>query len=152
VWCAGPPSFDHAVVRFVGRLVISVLGNAVGLIVAAAALDGVSLTAGALLLDVLVFTGVALIVLPMIQKQAIRGSEAIAGSSALLACFVALVVTVLLSDGLRISGVGAWVGTTVIVWAVALVAGLLLPWLFLRRRIGGAGRGTAHAPNVRRRR
>jgi hypothetical protein len=122
-------------VGFIARLVVMVVGNAVGLIVAALVLDDVALSAAALVLDVLVFTGVCLVTLPMIQKQALRRSEAIAGSSALLTTFVALVVTVWLSDGLRISGVSAWVAATVIVWAVSLLVGIALPWLLVRRAV-----------------
>ena len=120
---------------FVVRLIVQVVGNAAGLIVAAATLDDVSLTTAALVLDVLIFTGVYLVVLPMLQKQALRRSEAIAGSSALLTTLVALVVTVWLSDGLRISGVSAWIATTVIVWVVSLVIGIALPWLIVRRQL-----------------
>ena len=105
---------------FVARLAVQVVANAAGLVVAAVVLDDVALTAAALLLDVLIFTGISIIVLPMIQKQALRRSEVIGGSSALLTIAVALVVTVWLSDGLSISGLSAWVATIVIVWAVAL--------------------------------
>ena len=129
---------------FVARLAVQVVANAAGLVVAAVALDDVSLTAAALLLDVLIFTGISIIVLPMIQKQALRRSEVIGGSSALLTIAVALVVTVWLSDGLRISGVSAWVATIVIVWAVALVVGILLPWLIVRRSVAAATRRGAH--------
>jgi putative membrane protein len=128
---------EHPIVGFVVRLIVQVVGNAAGLIVAAATLDDVSLTTAALVLDVLIFTGVYLVVLPMLQKQALRRSEAIAGSSALLTTLVALVVTVWLSDGLRISGVSAWIATTVIVWVVSLVIGIALPWLIVRRQRRG---------------
>ena len=123
------------VVGFVARLAVQVVANAAGLVVAAVVLDDVSLTAAALLLDVLIFTGMSIIVLPMMQKQALRRSEVIGGSSALLTTAVALVVTVWLSDGLRISGLSAWIATIVIVWAVALVVGILLPWFLVRRSV-----------------
>jgi hypothetical protein len=135
VWQSGDGLTDHPGVRFVARLAIQVLGNAVGLVVAASVLDGVSLTFAALLLDVLIFTGISVLLLPLIQKQAIRRSEALAGSSALVTCFLALVLTVWWSDGLRISGLTAWIATPVVVWAVALVLGIALPWLLLKRKV-----------------
>lgn len=122
-------------VRFLGRLLVQILANAVGLVIAAATLDGVSLDALGLLIDVAIFTGVSVLVLPLIQKQAIRRSEVLAGSSALLTCLVALIVTVVLSDGLQIRGVANWIATTVIVWATALLVGILLPWALARRAI-----------------
>src|SRR6188472_3375713 len=121
--------------RFLVRVALAALGNAIGLIAAAAILDQVSLNLAGLLLDVVVFTVVSAIALPAIQKQAIRRSEALAGSSALVTCFIALVVTVWWSDGLRISGVSGWVLATIIVWAGSLAAGILLPWLLVRRRV-----------------
>jgi hypothetical protein len=126
---------DHRVVRFVISLVLQIVGNAVGLIVAAWWLDDMSLSTGGLLLAVLIFTGVSVLVLPLIQKQAIRRSEALAGSSALVTCFIALAVTVAISDSLRISGFTTWIAATVVVWAISLLAGILLPWLFLRNRV-----------------
>ncbi len=41
------------------------------------------------------------------------------------------------ADGLRISGALTWVMATVIVWAAALVAGLLLPVLLVKRAVRG---------------
>ena len=54
----------------------------------------------------------------------------------LIAAFVALLVTDLITDDLEISGVGTWVLATVIVWIAGLLADLLLGrWLY--RRIAG---------------
>ena len=48
---------------------------------------------------------------------------------------IALIVTTVVSDGLRISGVTAWVAATVVVWAVSVLVGVFLPWALLRRRV-----------------
>jgi hypothetical protein len=122
-------------VRFIISLILQIVGNAVGLIVAAWLLDDMSLSTGGFIVALLIFTGVSVIILPLIQKQAIRGSEALAGSSALVTTFIALVVTVAISDSMRISGFTTWVAATVIVWAVALIAGIILPWIFLKKRV-----------------
>ena len=57
------------------------------------------------------------------------------GSSALIATLIGLVVTVAVSDGLSISGALTWVLATVIVWAAALVAGLVLPAIFVKKAV-----------------
>jgi hypothetical protein len=54
---------------------------------------------------------------------------------ALIATFVGLVVTDVVSDGLSISGAWTWVLATIIVWLGALLAGLLLPVIFVKRRV-----------------
>jgi putative membrane protein len=49
-------------------------------------------------------------------------------------------VTVAVSDGLDISGLFTWVLATVIVWAAALLAGFILPAIFVKRAVGEARR------------
>ena len=52
---------------------------------------------------------------------------------ALIATFIALVVTDILSDGFTINGVGTWIAATVIVWVAALLAAFILPFLGLKK-------------------
>ena len=42
-----------------------------------------------------------------------------------------LVLTALISDGLTIDGIGTWILATVIVWLTTMIAGVVLPRLFL---------------------
>jgi putative membrane protein len=121
------------VVRLLIRIAIAVLANAIGLIVAALVLDDMSLNASGFLLAVAVFTAVELIALPALQKAAIRHSEALAGGSALASVLIALLVTSWLTDGLSISGAMTWLLATVIVWAIVLAAGVILPVTIFRR-------------------
>ena len=85
------------------------------------------------MLAVVIFTVVEVVIQPLITQIGVRHSRAILGSSALIATFVGLVVTTLVSDGLSISGAMTWLLATVIVWAGALVAGLILPALFVKK-------------------
>jgi putative membrane protein len=55
------------------------------------------------------------------------------GGVALIATLVSLVVTVLLTDGLSISGIGTWFAATVIVWLGSVLAAFILPFLGLKR-------------------
>ena len=105
---------QHATVRLIGRLAIQLISNAAGL-------DRccgdprwhVAQRRRAARRHRCIYTAVAVVALPMIQKQALRRSEALAGSSALVTSLLALVVTSLLTDGLRIRGFGTWVAATV---------------------------------------
>lgn len=120
-------------IRMLINLGLSILANAVGLIVAAAVLDDMGLGASGFIIAVLIFTGVLILVRPMITKMAIKYATALGGSSALLATVVGLIVTTIVSDSLTITGLLTWVLATVIVWAASLLGGLLLPWLILRK-------------------
>ena len=57
-------------------------------------------------------------------------APAISSGVALIATFVALLVTDVLSDGLDIEGAGTWVLATLIVWVCTMVATLVLHKFF----------------------
>lgn len=120
-------------IRMLISAVIYLVANAVGLLVANWLLDDVTVDGAAFLLAVVIFTVVEVVIQPLITQIAVRHSRALMGSSALVATFVGLVVTTLVSDGLSISGALTWVLATVIVWAAALVAGMILPALFVKK-------------------
>lgn len=119
------------------RLVLSVLlqliANAIGIVVAAAALENMSLDTSGFFVAVGVFTLISIIVSPMIRQAAIRKSPAILGSSALVVSLLALIGTVVLTDGMAISGFSTWVLAAVIVWFAGVLATALLPFVIFKR-------------------
>ena len=81
-----------------------------------------------------------------------QSSPSAIGGVALISTFVALLITDILTDGVSISGVGTWIGATVVVWVGSLLAVFILPYFGLRRylderrvtsRSTRASRGTA---------
>jgi uncharacterized membrane protein YvlD (DUF360 family) len=121
------------VVRFIVRTAILLVANAVGLIVAALVLDGVDLNVSGFVIAVVIFTVVVALMTPFLASQLRRRNSSALGGVALIGTLVALIVTDLVSDGLSISGVGAWLAATVIVWAAALLAAFVLPYLGLKK-------------------
>ena len=120
-------------VRALVSVLVQLIANAIALIVAAAILDGMTLSTSGFLIALLIFTGIEIVIQPLIVQVSLRHARALAGSSALLASFVALVVTAWVSEGLQITGATAWVLATVIVWAAALIAGVILPVVVFKR-------------------
>ena len=47
--------------------------------------------------------------------------------------FVALLITDIFTDGVSISGIGTWIGATVVVWVGSLLAAFILPFLGLKK-------------------
>jgi putative membrane protein len=119
-------------VRLLASAVVSLLADAVALVVAAQLLDDMALDAGGFATAVVLFALVGLLVEPLMRQVALRNAPALLGSTALVATLVSLIVTALVSDGLRITGFDTWVLATIIVWAVALVVSLLLPLVIFR--------------------
>jgi uncharacterized membrane protein YvlD (DUF360 family) len=121
------------VIRLIVRGLIAVAANAVGLIVAASVLDGMEINVTGFIVALVIFTVVFALMQPFLAAQFRRSAPAALGGVALIATFVALVVTDLISDGLNISGVGTWIAATVIVWLAAVLAAFILPFLGLKK-------------------
>ena len=123
-------------VRLLVSGAIYLAANAVGLLVAAWVLDHMSVDGGAFVTAVLIFTAVEVVARPLFTQIAIKNVGGLVGSTALVATLIGLVITAWLSDGLTIDGALTWVLATVIVWAAALIAGLILPVLLVKRAVG----------------
>ncbi|MGH9210051.1 MAG: phage holin family protein [Acidimicrobiales bacterium] len=119
--------------RLLLTAVIYLVANAAGLLVAAAVLEDMSVGGAAFVTAVVIFTVVEVVAQPLITQVAIKKANALVGSSALIATLVGLVITAWQSDGLTIDGALTWVLATVIVWAAALIAALVLPVVLLKR-------------------
>ena len=120
-------------IRLLVRLLVVVAANAVGLLVAAALLDGMRLDAAGFILALIIFTVVFALMTPFLASQLRNRRSAALGGVSLIATFVALLFTDLRSDGLSIEGIGTWIAATVIVWVASLLAGFILPFLGLKR-------------------
>lgn len=122
-------------VRLIASAVIQLLANMVGLLVADALLDDMSVTASGFVAALVVFTLTAVIIQPLIQKVALTKQSALMGGTALVASLVGLIVSDLVSDGLSISGATTWLLAAVIVWGASLLAAMLLPLVIFKKTL-----------------
>lgn len=122
-------------VRLLASAVVALLANALALLVGAWVLPGMSLDGVAFVIAVALFTVTAMLVDPLLRQLAVTKTPALLGSSALVSTLVALIVTSLVSDGLQIRGAATWILATVIVWAVALIARMLLPLVVFKKTL-----------------
>lgn len=111
------------------------LGNAVGLIVASLLFDGFSIDVTGFIVSLIIFTVAVALLTPFLASTMRRNQSASAalGGVALISTFVALLITDIFTDGLSISGIGTWIGATVVVWAASLLAVFILPFLGLKK-------------------
>lgn len=122
-------------VRLLIRIGISCLASAVGLIVAAAVLDDMTLNGTAFVIAVVIFTISTAVLQPLMTQIAFKYAEALRGGTALVTTLLGLIITSLLSDGLSIVGATTWVLAMLIVWLATLLAGVLLPALLLKNAV-----------------
>ena len=120
--------------RFLAAVVLRLLANAAGLLIAAAVLDGFTVTAAAFIWVVVVFTLIEVVLDPLVLKMSIQYAPVLRGGVALVTTLVGLIVVTLVSDGLQIEGLTAWVVGTLIVWLGGVLAALILP-LFLFKKV-----------------
>ena len=121
-------------VRFLLRVAIFLGSSAIGLLVAAWLVPGVTLSAWGFVAAVVIFTVAQAILSPFFLKMASRYASAFLGGIGLVSTFAALLLASLLSHGLSIRGVGSWIGATVVVWLVTAIATVVLPLLVLREK------------------
>lgn len=122
-------------IRLLISVGLSLLANALGLIVAAATLDDMELTATGFVVAVVLFTVAYALAQPFLTQMAMTKVPALRGGVALVATLVALIVTAAVSDGLSISGFATWVLAALIVWVVSLIGALVLPLVLVKKAV-----------------
>ena len=121
-------------IRFLLRVAVFLGSAAIGLLVAAWLVPGVSLSALGFITAVVIFTVAQAILSPFFLKMASRYASAFLGGIGLVSTFVALLLASLLSNGLSIRGTGSWIAATVLVWLVTALATVVLTVLVLREK------------------
>lgn len=120
-------------VRFLVRSLLSCIANAVGLLVAAAIIDGFTISGVSFVVAVLFFTVATIVLGPLITKIALTNAPYLMGGIALVTTFVGLLITTIFTDGLSINGVSAWLAATFVVWVFSLLANVVLPLLMFKK-------------------
>lgn len=122
-------------IRFLLRIAIFLGSSAIGLLVAAWLVPGVSVSAWGFITAVVIFAVAQGILSPFFLKMASRYASAFLGGIGLVSTLVALVLASVLTHGLSIRGIGSWIAATVVVWVVTAVATVVLPALFLKKKV-----------------
>jgi hypothetical protein len=114
------------------RTVVLLASWAIGLLVAAWVVPGVSLSLSGFVVAVVVFSVTQALLLLLILKLPHAYASLLLGGIGLALTIVALSLASLLTHGLTIRGSASWVATTVVVWLVTTVGAISLPELFAR--------------------
>jgi uncharacterized membrane protein YvlD (DUF360 family) len=118
------------------RAVVLLGSWAIGLLVAAWVVPGVSLSLSGFIVAVVVFSVVQAILSLLILKLPHGYASLLLGGTGLALTIVALSLASVLTHGLSIRGIASWVAATVVVWLVTTVGAISLPELFARDEAG----------------
>jgi hypothetical protein len=118
------------------RAVALLASWAIGLVVAARVVPGVSLSVRGFIVAVVVFAVTQAILSLSILKLPHRYVPLLLGGTGLALTIVALTLGSVLTHGLDVDGLASWLATTVVVWLVTTIGAITLPELLIR---DGAG-------------
>lgn len=121
--------------RFLATTVLTLIGNALGLLIASWLLEGFNLSLTGFLWSVLFFTIAQLILTPFILSMSIRYLPVLRGGIALVTTFVVLFLTTLFTSGVEIKGVTEWILAPLIIWLVTVLAGVVLPLFIFKKTL-----------------
>lgn len=122
-------------IRFLVSAALFLAAAAVGLLVANAVLDDFSVSASSFLWVVVIFAVLQAVLAPFLLKTTRNNAPALVGATGLLATYIALIVTSVVSDGLVISGLSTWLVAGLIVWLASMLAAFLLPLIFVKKAV-----------------
>jgi hypothetical protein len=122
--------------RLIAWVVVELVTSAVALLIAATLVDGFDIDTLAFPIVVVVFTLIGALTQPVVEAFIQKNAQLLARSIDLIAAFVTLLVTDLVSSNLNISGVSAWILGTLIIWAASLLTALIVGKRLFRRIAG----------------
>ena len=122
-------------IRFLTQMVVNIITASVALLVVGWVVDGVTIHPSGFTIAVLVFVVASAILSPFVFNVARQYASAILGGIGLVSTLLALVIATVVSDGLSISGVTAWIASTVVVWIITALGGWLLLALWTKRQV-----------------
>lgn len=125
-------------IRFLARTALTLLGNAIGLLVAAFVLSGFHISPLGFVFSVLFFTGVELLLEPFVLSMAIRYMPALRGGIALVTTLVGLLLTTIFTSGLTIDDLTTWLLAPLVIWLTVVAAGIVLPMFLFKKVLGQA--------------
>jgi hypothetical protein len=118
------------------RAVLLLVAWAIGLLVAASVVPGVSLSVSGFVVAVVLFSAAQAVLSLWVLKLPHDYGSLLLGGTGLVLTIVALSVATRYTHGLSIHGMAAWVATTLVVWLVTTIGAVSLPELLGRQRAG----------------
>ncbi len=132
------------------RAVVLLGSWAIGLLVAAWVVPGVSVSVSGFIVAVVLFSVTQAILSLLILKLPHAYASLLLGGTGLVLTLVALSLASALTHGLTLRGIESWVATTIVVWLVTTVGAISLPEVLVRGAAGSTGPAhhsvTYHAP------
>lgn len=119
--------------RLLAQTALTIIGNAIGLMMAALLLPDFVISPLGFTVSLLVFSAAQLVLAPFIFKLSVQYLPALSGGIALVTTFVSLLIASTFTNGLSVSGIATWISAPFIIWVATVVAGVLLPLVLFKK-------------------
>ncbi len=127
--------------RFLAQTALTLLANAIGIIIAALLLPGLHLNILGFTVSVIFFTGVEILFEPFILKMAIRYVPALRGGIALATTFIGLLLASIFTSGIEIRDLSTWILAPLVIWVTVVVMSIVLPMVLFKNILRNAQDG-----------
>jgi uncharacterized membrane protein YvlD (DUF360 family) len=115
--------------KFLISWLLGLGANAIALILAALIFPGFDLSTEGFFIALIIFAVLTAFLPWLILRVLLRHAGSLIALSGLIATFLALLITTLVSSGLEIDGIGTWVGATLLIWIVSMFIWVIPgPW------------------------
>jgi hypothetical protein len=122
--------------QIVLRAVLLLVAWAIGLLLAASVVPGVSLSVSGFIVAVVVFSAAQAILSLWILKLPHGYGSLLLGGTGLVLTVFALSFATAFTHGFTISGMASWLATTLVVWLVTTIGAVSLPEVLGRQSAG----------------
>ena len=122
--------------RILARAVVLLGSFAIGLLLAVWVVPGVSMSASAFIVAVLVFSAAQVVLTLVILKLPHGYASLLMGGSGLAMTVLALGLAAASTHGLTIDGTPSWLATALIVWLVTTIGAISLPDVLAGEPVG----------------
>jgi uncharacterized membrane protein YvlD (DUF360 family) len=115
--------------RFLMSWLLGLGANALALILAALIFPGFQLSVDGFVIALIAFALLSALLPWLVLKFLLRQAGSLIALSGLVATFLALLITSVISSGLDIDGVWTWIGATLLIWIVSMFIWVIPgPW------------------------
>ncbi len=121
--------------RFLATITLTLIGNALGLLIASWIFEGFSVSVIGFVWTVVFFTVAQAILAPFVFKMAVDYLPALRGGIALVVIFLVLFLTTVFTDGVTIKGVSTWILAPLVIWLLTVLSGVLLPLVLFKKAL-----------------
>ncbi|MDR2280243.1 MAG: phage holin family protein [Gordonia sp. (in: high G+C Gram-positive bacteria)] len=120
-------------IRFLLHVGVSLVSSAVALLVCSWVIDGFDLRAQGFFIAVAIFSAMQAVMGPFVFNMARKYASAVLGGIGLVSTLLSLIITSVVGSSLSISGAGAWISSTVLIWLITALGTWFIGFLVITK-------------------